>query len=143
MSKQIIFREKAREKLARGVEKVAEAVRVTLGPRGRNVVLEKSYGAPTITNDGVTIAKEVNLKDKFENMGAEIVREVASKTNDVAGDGTTTAVVLTHAIVSEGMKQVATDVDEKVKENPWAYIGGAAVGALLLGYILGASRTSK
>jgi chaperonin GroEL len=111
MTKQIIFKEKAREALKRGVDKVADSVRITLGPRGRNVVLEKSFGAPTITNDGVTIAKEINFKDKFENMGAEIVKEVASKTNDVAGDGTTTAVVLTQAIIKEGIKQTAMGVN--------------------------------
>jgi chaperonin GroEL len=105
MSKAIIFDETARKSLKRGVDKVANAVRVTLGPRGRNVVLDKGFGAPTITNDGVSIAKEISLKDKFENMGAEIVKEVANKTNDNAGDGTTTAVVLTQAIVSEGLKQ--------------------------------------
>jgi len=104
MSKQILFNEKAREKLKNGVDAVANAVKITLGPKGRNVVLEKGFGAPTITNDGVTIAKEIELEDKIENMGAEIAKEVANKTNDVAGDGTTTAVVLTQAIVTEGMK---------------------------------------
>ncbi|GMQ95152.1 MAG: chaperonin GroEL [Patescibacteria group bacterium] len=107
MSKQIIFNEKARAALKAGVDKVADATKITLGPRGRNVILDKGYGAPTITNDGVTIAKDISLSDKFENMGAEIVKEVASKTNDKAGDGTTTAVVLTQAIVREGMKQIA------------------------------------
>lgn len=107
MAKQILFNEKARSALKAGVDKVADAVKITLGPRGRNVVYDRGYGSPMITNDGVSIAKEITLPDKFENMGAEIVKEVASKTNDVAGDGTTTAVVLTQAIVSEGMKQVA------------------------------------
>jgi len=111
MSKQIIFSDRAREALRRGVDKVADSVRITLGPRGRNVVLDKSYGAPMITNDGVTIAKEISLKDKFENMGAEFVKEVATKTNDVAGDGTTTAVVLTQAMVAEGVKQTAMGVN--------------------------------
>src|SRR3989338_10806651 len=101
------FNEKARTALKNGVDKVADAVKITLGPRGRNVVYDRGYGSPMITNDGVSIAKEITLPDKFENMGAEIVKEVASKTNDIAGDGTTTAVVLTQAIVSEGMKQVA------------------------------------
>jgi chaperonin GroEL len=105
MAKKIIFDEKARRALKTGIDKVADTVKITLGPRGRNVVLDKSYGSPTITNDGVTIAKEISLPDKFENMGAEIVKEVANKTNEVAGDGTTTSVVLTQAIVSEGMKQ--------------------------------------
>jgi len=104
MAKQIVFSEKARQALKSGIDAVAEAVKITLGPRGRNVVLEKGYGAPTITNDGVSIAKEIELEDKIENMGAEIVKEVASKTNDIAGDGTTTAVVLTQAIVNQGLK---------------------------------------
>ncbi|MCI0542479.1 chaperonin GroEL [bacterium] len=104
MAKQILYDDKARVLLKAGIDKVANAVKITLGPRGRNVVLEKSYGAPTITNDGVSIAKEITLSDKVENMGAEIIKEVASKTNDVAGDGTTTAVVLAQAFVSEGMK---------------------------------------
>jgi chaperonin GroEL len=104
MAKQIIFSEDARKRLKSGVDKVANAVRITIGPRGRNVVFDKGYGAPTITNDGVSIAKEIVLSDKFENMGAEIVKEVASKTNDMAGDGTTTSVVLTQALIDEGMK---------------------------------------
>ncbi len=106
MAKQILFSEEARKKIASGVFQAAHAVKVTLGPRGRNVVLEKSYGGPRITNDGVSIAKEISLKDKFENMGAEIVKEVASKTNDTAGDGTTTSVVLLEALVSEGLERV-------------------------------------
>ena len=110
MSKQIIFNEKAREALKRGVDILADTVKVTLGPRGRNVVLEKGYGAPTITNDGVSIAKEIELEDKFENMGAEIVKEVASKTNDAAGDGTTTAVILAQAIVGEGLEASVSGV---------------------------------
>ncbi|MCR4283905.1 MAG: chaperonin GroEL [Parcubacteria group bacterium] len=104
MAKQIIFNEKAREELKRGVDIISNAVKVTLGPKGRNVVFDKGYGAPTITNDGVSIAKEIELENKIENMGAEIVKDVASKTNDVAGDGTTTAVVLTQAIIKEGMR---------------------------------------
>lgn len=104
MAKQILFSEKARRALKGGVDKAANTVKVTLGPRGRNVALDKGYGGPTITNDGVSIAKEITLRDKFENMGAEIVKEVASKTNDIAGDGTTTSVVLLQAIVDEGMK---------------------------------------
>ena len=111
MSKQILFNEQARRALKRGVDTVADAVKITIGPRGRNVVLDKSYGAPTITNDGVSIAKEITLKDRFENMGAEIVKEVAQKTNDVAGDGTTTSVILTQAIVGEGMKHAAMGVN--------------------------------
>ena len=111
MSKQILYNEDARKALFRGVTKVADAVKITLGPRGRNVVLDKGYGSPTITNDGVSIAKDISLRDKFENMGAEIVKEVASKTNDVAGDGTTTSVILTQAIVAEGMKHTTLGVN--------------------------------
>ncbi|OGF65971.1 chaperonin GroL [Candidatus Giovannonibacteria bacterium RIFCSPHIGHO2_01_FULL_48_47] len=107
MPKQIVFNIEAREALKRGVDQVANAVKITLGPKGRNVVLEKSFGAPTITNDGVTIAKEIELPNKLENLGAEIVKEVASKTNDVAGDGTTTASLLAQAIVTEGLKNIA------------------------------------
>ncbi len=106
MAKQIKYKEEARKKLKDGVDKVANAVKVTLGPRGRNVVLDMGFGTPTITNDGVTIAKEIELEDKIENLGAEIIKEVASKTNDVAGDGTTTAVLLTQSIASEGLKNV-------------------------------------
>lgn len=104
MAKQILFNEKARRALKAGIDKASNAVKVTLGPRGRNVALDKAYGGPTITNDGVSIAKEITLRDRFENMGAEIVKEVASKTNDIAGDGTTTSVVLLQALVEEGMK---------------------------------------
>ena len=106
MAKTILFNQEAREALKRGVDKVANAVRITIGPRGRNVVIDKGYGNPIITNDGVTIAKDITLKDKFENMGAEIVKEVATKTNDSAGDGTTTSVVLTQALVEAGFKKV-------------------------------------
>ncbi|OHA33794.1 MAG: chaperonin GroL [Candidatus Taylorbacteria bacterium RIFCSPLOWO2_01_FULL_45_15b] len=107
MSKLILYGDDARKSLKKGIDAVADAVKITLGPRGRNVVFDKGYGAPTITNDGVSIAKEISLKDKFENMGAEIVKEVASKTNDFAGDGTTTAVVLTQAIITEGLRRTA------------------------------------
>ncbi|MBT5503083.1 chaperonin GroEL [Candidatus Falkowbacteria bacterium] len=107
MSKQIIFDEQARKSLKAGVDELANAVKVTLGPKGRNVVLDKGYGSPQICNDGVTIAKEIDLKDKIENVGAELVKEVASKTNDVAGDGTTTATLLAQAIITEGFKNVA------------------------------------
>jgi chaperonin GroEL len=106
MTKEIIFGEEARNKILKGVNRLASAVKVTLGPKGRNVAIEKSYGSPTITKDGVSVAKEIELKDKFENMGAQMVREVASKTSDVAGDGTTTATVLAEAIFREGMKHV-------------------------------------
>jgi len=107
MAKQILYSEEARKRLKLGVDKLADAVKVTLGPKGRNVILDKGFGSPTITNDGVSIAKEIELEDKIENLGAEIIKEVASKTNDVAGDGTTTAVVLAQAIVSKGFKNVA------------------------------------
>src|SRR5258705_11172486 len=107
-AKDVKFGSDAREKLLRGVEILNDAVRVTLGPKGRNVVIDKSFGAPRTTKDGVTVAKEIELSDKFENMAAQMVREVASKTNDVAGDGTTTATVLARAIVLEGTKSVAT-----------------------------------
>jgi chaperonin GroEL len=106
-AKEILYSEQARHALERGVDAIANAVKVTLGPRGRNVVLEKKFGSPTVINDGVTIAKEIELEDRFENMGAQLVREVASKTNDVAGDGTTTATLLAQAIFKEGMKAVA------------------------------------
>lgn len=111
MAKQIVFNEEARKALKKGVDTVANAVKVTIGPRGRNVVLDKGYGSPTITNDGVSIAKDISLTDKFENMGAEIVKEVATKTNEIAGDGTTTSVVLTQAIISEGMRHTTMGVN--------------------------------
>src|SRR5690349_20904365 len=107
MSKMLKFDEDARRALEAGVNKLADAVKVTLGPRGRNVVIDKKFGAPTITNDGVTIAREVELEDPFENMGAQLVKEVATKTNDVAGDGTTTATVLAQALIREGLRNVA------------------------------------
>src|ERR1700685_4270279 len=106
-AKEVRFSADARERMLRGVETLASAVKVTLGPKGRNVVIEKSFGAPRITKDGVTVAKEIELDDKFENMGAQMVREVAQKTNDEAGDGTTTATVLAAAIVKEGAQAVA------------------------------------
>jgi chaperonin GroEL len=107
MAKQILFNEEARKKIKAGADKLANAVKVTIGPKGRNVVLDKGFGSPTITNDGVTIAKEIELQDKAENLGAEILKEVAEKTNDVAGDGTTTAVIVSQAIMTEGLKNVA------------------------------------
>src|SRR5476649_2178311 len=111
MAKEVKFSTDARERMLRGVEILADAVRVTLGPKGRNVILDKSYGAPRITKDGVSVAKEIELSDKFENMGAQMVREVASKTSDIAGDGTTTATILAHAIVKEGVKAVAAGMN--------------------------------
>src|SRR5687768_11811864 len=110
-AKDVKFASEARDKMLRGVEILADAVKVTLGPKGRNVVIEKSFGAPRITKDGVTVAKEIELADKFENMGAQMVREVASKTNDIAGDGTTTATVLAASIVREGAKSVAAGMN--------------------------------
>src|SRR6201985_3278503 len=110
-AKEVRFSVDARDRMLRGIETLAHAVRVTLGPKGRNVVLDKSFGAPRITKDGVTVAKEIELEDKFENMGAQMVREVASRTSDQAGDGTTTATVLAHAIVREGAKAVAAGMN--------------------------------
>ena len=107
MAKQILHGEESRQSILRGVNVLADAVKVTLGPKGRNVVIEKKFGSPLITKDGVTVAKEIELKDPLENMGAQMVREVASKTSDVAGDGTTTATVLAQAIYREGVKTVA------------------------------------
>src|SRR5450631_4165776 len=110
-AKDVRFGGDARQRMLRGIDTLAEAVRITLGPKGRNVILDKSYGAPRITKDGVTVAKEIELSDKFENMGAQMVREVASKTNDLAGDGTTTATVLAASIMREGLKLVAAGMN--------------------------------
>lgn len=109
MAKRIVFEEEARKSLLRGIDAVADAVKVTLGPKGRNVILQKKFGAPQIVNDGVTIAKEIELQDGLENAGAQLLKEVSSKTNDVAGDGTTTASVLAQAIVREGLKNLTAD----------------------------------
>ena len=111
MAKMIEYDAQAREKLKRGVDKLADAVKVTLGPKGRNVILDKKFGSPTVTKDGVSVAKEIELEDHFENMGAQMLKEVASKTSDVAGDGTTTATVLAQSIVQEGMKFVAAGMN--------------------------------
>ena len=111
MPKQLKFDETARRGLEAGVNKLADTVKVTLGPKGRNVVIEKKFGAPTITNDGVTIAREVELEDAFENMGAQLMKEVATKTNDVAGDGTTTATVLAQTLIRDGLRNVAAGAD--------------------------------
>ncbi|MGU4703703.1 chaperonin GroEL, partial [Burkholderia cepacia] len=110
-AKDVKFRDGARQQIVKGVNVLADAVKVTLGPKGRNVVIERGFGAPVITKDGVSVAKEIELKDRFENMGAQIVKQVASKTADVAGDGTTTATVLAQAIVQEGMKHVAAGMN--------------------------------
>ncbi|MCR5677866.1 MAG: chaperonin GroEL [Agathobacter sp.] len=130
MAKDIKYGSEARQALGAGVDKLANTVRVTLGPKGRNVVLEKSYGAPLITNDGVTIAKEVELEDAFENMGAQLVKEVATKTNDVAGDGTTTATVLTQAMVQEGMKNLEAGANPIVLRRGMKKATECAVAAL-------------
>ena len=128
MAKQIKFGEDARKSLLEGVNKLADTVKVTLGPKGRNVVLDKSYGAPLITNDGVTIAKEIELEDKFENMGARLVKEVSTKTNDVAGDGTTTATVLAQAMIKEGVKNVAAGADPMaIKRGIEKAVDGAVI----------------
>ena len=111
MAKQLMFSDEARRAILRGVEQLSKAVKVTLGPKGRNVVLDKKFGSPTITKDGVTVAKEVELEDPFENMGAQMVKEVAEKTSDVAGDGTTTATVLAEAIYREGLKNVTAGIN--------------------------------
>ena len=134
MAKQIIFGEEARKAIERGVNQLADTVKITLGPKGRNVVLDKKFGAPLITNDGVTIAKEIELEDPFENMGAQLVKEVATKTNDAAGDGTTTATLLAQAMIHEGMKNVAAGANpmdlkrgmqKAVKASVFLLIGGA------------------
>ena len=114
MAKELKYHEDARRALERGVNELADAVKITLGPKGRNVVLDKKFGAPMITNDGVTIAKEIELEDPFENMGAQLVKEVATKTNDVAGDGTTTATLLAQAIIREGLKNVAAGANPMI-----------------------------
>ena len=116
MAKQIIYGEEARKALQRGVDQLADTVKITLGPKGRNVVLGKKFGAPLITNDGVTIAKEIELEDAFENMGAQLIREVSTKTNDVAGDGTTSATVLAQAMIREGLKNLAAGANPKATE---------------------------
>lgn len=114
MAKDIKFSEEARKSLEIGVNKLADTVKITLGPRGRNVVLGRSFGAPVITNDGVTIAREIELEDAYENMGAQLVKEVATKTNDVAGDGTTTATLLAQSIIREGLKNIAAGANPMV-----------------------------
>ena len=136
MAKQLLFAEEGRQKILSGVNQLAEAVRVTLGPRGRNVVIDKKFGSPTITKDGVTVAKEIELDDPFENMGAQMVKEVASKTSDVAGDGTTTATVLAQAIYREGMKNVTAgsnpmDLKEGLTRPLKQYVGNSKRAASL------------
>ncbi|MBO5976644.1 MAG: chaperonin GroEL, partial [Oscillospiraceae bacterium] len=130
MAKQIIFGEQARKSLQTGVDKLADTVKITLGPKGRNVVLGKKFGAPLITNDGVTIAKEIELEDAFENMGAQLIREVSTKTNDVAGDGTTTATVLAQAMIGEGVKNLAAGANPMVMRRGIQKATAAAVEAI-------------
>src|SRR6267142_883199 len=130
MAKQIVYGDSSRQGILRGVNSLANAVRVTLGPRGRNVILDKKFGSPTITKDGVTVAKEIELKDALENMGAQMVKEVASKTSDVAGDGTTTATVLAQAIYREGAKNVTAGA------NPMAIKRGIAKAVEAIGRII-------
>ncbi len=130
MAKEVLFGEELKKRLLKGVDTVADAVKVTLGPRGRNVILDKGYGGPTITNDGVSIAKDITLKDKFENMGAEIVKEVANKTNDLAGDGTTTATVLTQALIREGLRQTTLGLNSMGVRNGMEKAAADVVAAL-------------
>src|SRR5437588_10754668 len=129
-AKELQFEENARRSLERGVNTLAEAVKVTLGPRGRYVVLEKKYGSPSLVDDGVTIAKEIEVEDPFKNMGAQLVREVAAKANDVAGDGTTTATVRAQAIVREGLKTVAAGANPMMVKKGIDKAGDAAVGQI-------------
>ena len=131
MAKEIIYGAEARSALQRGVDQLADTVKITLGPKGRNVVLDKKYGAPLITNDGVTIAKEIELEDAMENMGAQLVKEVATKTNDAAGDGTTTATLLAQALIREGMKNVTAGANPMVLRKGIAKATDAAVAALI------------
>ena len=130
MAKQIIYGEEARKAIERGVNQLADTVKITLGPKGRNVVLDKKYGSPLITNDGVTIAKEIELEDAFENMGAQLIKEVSTKTNDVAGDGTTTATVLAQAMIGEGLKNLAAGANPMVMKKGIQKAAEAAVSAL-------------
>ncbi len=131
MAKDIIYGETARKSLQAGIDKLADTVKITLGPKGRNVVLDKKFGAPLITNDGVTIAKEIELEDSFENMGAQLVREVATKTNDAAGDGTTTATLLAQALIREGMKNIAAGANPMVVKKGIAKAVDTAVEAIV------------
>ena len=129
-AKQIIYGEEARKALERGVNQLADTVKITLGPKGRNVVLAKKYGSPLITNDGVTIAKEIELEDAFENMGAQLIREVSTKTNDIAGDGTTTATVLAQGMIREGLKNLAAGANPMVMRRGIQKATDAAVAAI-------------
>ena len=130
MAKNIAYGEEARKSLQAGIDKLANTVKITLGPKGRNVVLDKKFGAPLITNDGVTIAKEIELEDPFENMGAQLVKEVATKTNDAAGDGTTTATLLAQALIREGMKNIAAGANPMIVRKGMAKAVDTAVEAI-------------
>ena len=130
MAKDIIYGEEARKSLQAGIDKLADTVKITLGPKGRNVVLDRKFGAPLITNDGVTIAKEIELDNAFENMGAQLVKEVATKTNDAAGDGTTTATLLAQALIREGMKNIAAGANPMVVKKGMSKAVAAAVDAI-------------
>ena len=129
-AKQIAFDQEAREAMRKGIAKLARAVKVTLGPKGRNVILQKSFGSPTVTKDGVTVAKEIELEDKYENMGARMVREVASKTSDVAGDGTTTATVLAEAIFNEGLRAVVSGANPMLMKRGMEKAGEEIIAKL-------------
>ena len=145
MAKDLIYGEEARKALQTGVDKLADTVKITLGPKGRNVVLDKKYGTPLITNDGVTIAKEIELADAAENMGAQLIREVATKTNDVAGDGTTTATVLAQAIIREGLKNRAAGANPMVLRRGISKAAEAAVEEIFLSVMrmAGSSRPAS
>ena len=130
MAKDIIYGEEARKALQAGIDKLADTVKITLGPKGRNVVLDKKFGSPLITNDGVTIAKEIELEDAFENMGAQLVKEVATKTNDAAGDGTTTATLLAQALIREGMKNIAAGANPMIVKKGMAKAVDSAVESI-------------
>ena len=130
MAKQLVFSEEARRSLKRGIDVLSSAVATTLGPKGRNVALDKKFGAPTITHDGVTVAKEIELEDPYENMGAQLLKEAATKTNDIAGDGTTTATVLAHAIITEGLRNVAAGANPMLIKRGIEAATEAIVGAL-------------
>ena len=130
MAKQIIYGEEARKALERGINQLADTVKITLGPKGRNVVLGKKFGAPLITNDGVTIAKEIELEDPYEDMGAQLIREVSTKTNDVAGDGTTSATILAQAMIREGLKNCAAGANPMVMRRGIQKAAEAAVSEI-------------
>src|SRR5512139_2960200 len=130
MAKQLVFSDEARRNLKVGVDTLAQAVKATLGPKGRNVALDKKWGAPTVTHDGVTVAKEIELKDPYANMGAQLLKEAATKTNDIAGDGTTTATVLAHTMVNEGLKNVAAGANPMLLKRGIEKATGAVTEAI-------------